>query len=101
MKLSKVYKAKTYEEAQKKCPKGYRIPKLWEVMKLGEEKHKKIMKTEEGSWIFFWSSSEHLGEQGVLIRDWYSDLGARYWDLVYSDADGRVVYVKEEEHEPE
>jgi len=89
MRLSKVYKAKTREEAIKLCPKGYRLPEIWELVKLACEGNKKIFDTEKGSWIFFW------GKTHRLCRDIYGCWGADLGSPFYSDADGRVVFVKD------
>lgn len=96
MKLSKVFKAKTYEEAQKLCPKGYRIPEIWELVKLACENHPIIVDTEKGDWIFFWSSTKYR-DFGVRRVDrgggggWVGGWG----DLAGSDDAGRVVFVRE------
>lgn len=96
MKLSKVYKAKTYEEAEKLCPRGYRIPKIWELVKLAEEKNKKIFETEKESNIFFWSSSLDGNGLHRLSRGRYCYWYAIWYYLYSSNKDGRVVYVKED-----
>lgn len=100
MKISKVYKAKTFEEAKKKCPKGYRLPEIWELVKLACEGEKKIFKTDKGKFIFFWSSSLYRKHSvRRLYRDWGGSWGA-YWGAYWGGLDdsyayGRVVYVKE------
>jgi hypothetical protein len=99
MKLSKIYKAETYEKAEKLCPKGYRLPYLWELFKLLQEgKGKKILDYEKGEWRAFWTKKDELKPfcLRVLVRNGYSGLGAGGRDLVGSYAGGRVVFVKGE-----
>ena len=90
MKLSKVYKAENLKEARKICPKGYRLPKIWELVKLACEKNKKIFDTEECKWIFFW------GETHRLARDINGDWNALWYDSFNPNANGRAVFIKEE-----
>lgn len=97
MKLSKVYKAKTFKEAKSLCPKGYRMLKLSELVKLAEDKHEIIFDTEQGDWIFFWSSTLY---KDISVRRLGRD-GDGYWgavwdDLAYSCEYGRVFFIKEE-----
>lgn len=92
-----IQKAETYQIALDNIPKGYRIPKIWELFELVYN-NKEIMEYEKGEWIFFWSSTKHRvynNHNSVLVRDWDSGLYAGYWDLVSSDADGRVIYIEE------
>ena len=97
MKLPKVYKAKTFEEAKELCPKGYRLPEIWELVKLACENNKKIFETEKEKWIFFWSNTKYK-DYGALRLYRYAD---GYWVAVWGDlddssGDGWVVYVKED-----
>lgn len=96
MKLSKVFKAKTYEEAQKLCPKGYRMPEIWELVKLACENHPIIVDTEKGDWIFFWSSTKYK-DFGVRGLDRYRGGGwSAGWNVLADSGDGgRVVFVRE------
>ena len=61
---------------------------------------KRFSKLNEFGLPIFEDSGKHTfysGNSGLrmLIRDRDSDLDARYWYLVYSDADGRVLVVRE------
>lgn len=97
MKLSKIYKAETFEEAKKKCPKGYYLPPRWELIKLLDEgKGKKLLNAEKG-YRFFWSST--IINDYVACAVLYVDRGWGSRDelLVRSDDYGRVVYIKEED----
>jgi hypothetical protein len=95
MKLSKVYKAKTYEEAKKLCPKGYRMPEIWELVKLACENNKIIFETEKDKWIFFWSGTIYRNTSVPrLSRGRYGYWVAYWYGLALSLDAGRVVYVK-------
>lgn len=96
MKLSKVYKAETYKEVQKKCPKGYRLPEIWELVKLACEKNKIIFETEKGNWIFFWSNKLDGDYYQRLNRLTDGDWDTGWYDIGDSYSDGRVVYIKED-----
>ena len=95
MKLSKVYKVKNYEEALEKCPKGYRMLEIWELVKLASEKNKVIFETEKGNWIWFLSKTK----KGDYFRRLSRDRGGP-WDAGWGgDLDDffggcRVVYQK-------
>ena len=94
MKLSKIYKARTYKRAKSLCPKGYYLPERWELMKLLDEgKGKKLMNAEEG-WRFFWSNT--VIRNLVACANLYSDgsWNSVYEGLVRSDDVGRVVFFK-------
>ncbi|MBU0978073.1 MAG: hypothetical protein KKD18_06655 [Nanoarchaeota archaeon] len=97
MKLSKVYKVSSFEEAKKLCPKGYRMLEIWELVKLACEKNKSIFETEKGSWIWFLSKTQ----EGHFIRRLYrlrgGDWGAG-WDGSLGDFNEpcRVIFMKEE-----
>ena len=97
MKLSKVYKAKNYDEAVKKCPKGYRMLEIWELVKLACEGEKKIFETEKDRWLAFWSKTLY-GDYGArrLSRNRYGYWGAYWGNLSNTEAGGRVIYVKED-----
>lgn len=94
IKLSKVYKALNYEEALKLCPKGYRIPEIWELVKLACENNKVIFETEKGKWIFFWSDTKYRNNDRRLLRYRYGNWSADWDNLDYSNENGRVVFVK-------
>lgn len=102
MKLSKTYKAETYEDAEKLCPKGYRIPFLWELIKLAQEgKLKKLLNEEDGKFRMFWTMKTaeenslrvFVACAGLCVgRFWYSGIVR----LGHSYGSGRVVFVKVE-----
>ena len=97
MKLSKVYKVSSFEEAKKLCPKGYRMLEIWELVKLACEKNKIIFETEKGSWIWFLSKTQ----EGDFIRGLYrsrnGSWGANWNDYLDYFGEGcRVIFMKEE-----
>lgn len=97
MRLSKIYKVKTYKEAEKKCPKGYRPPYLWELIKLIQEQPKLLIPKE--GWVLYFTKQTEADKKRNIFRGayllengyWYSD--SNY--LGYSSGNGRVVYVEE------
>lgn len=96
MKLSKVYKARTFKEAKKLCPKGYRMLEIWELMKLACEKHPIIFDTDKDKGIFFWSSS--LIRQDIILS-LYRDVDGfwlAFWDCLSNSGDfDRVFFIKD------
>lgn len=101
MKLSKIYKAKTYQKSERLCPKGYRMPYLWELIKLIEEgKGENILNHEKGEWRWFWCKQNKNDKKEKIIHGLgrYTDGSwlALWYDLAYSNADGRVIFVKED-----
>jgi len=98
MELSKIYKAKTYEEAEKQCPKGYRMIYLWELIKLVEE-GKEIFNYEKGFYRYFLCKQNKQDKKAKIVRrldrdsdgSWY----ASWSDVLDSDDYYRVVYVRE------
>lgn len=97
MKLSEVFNAESFQEAKDKCLKGYRLPEIWELVKLACEKNEAIFETEKGNFIFFWSNTlvgdnraRKLGRYRYGV--WYANWGG----LSDSDVGGRVVYFKDE-----
>ncbi len=97
MKPSKVYKAGTYKEAEKLRPKGTRIPKIKELVRLAYKRNKNIFETESGKRIFFWSSTRNLSGIRVLGRGKYGGWGTKWRSSHYSGSRGRVVFMKGEE----
>ena len=96
----KIIKAETYQEAEKNCPKGYRMLYLWEMMKLIEEGNgKKILNYEKSRWRIFWGkqSKEDVKNEIVyrLDRDVWGYWSAYWYDLPGSYENGRAVYIKE------
>lgn len=94
MKLTKPIKVTSFKEAQEKCPKGYRLLHLWELVKLAEEKHPVIFETEKGKWIWFLSGFVEDEIVRWLARrrgGWDAGWLGRLGDF---DEGCRVVYVK-------
>lgn len=94
MKITKPKICKSYEEAIDGCPKGYYLPKLWELIKLQEEKGD-FDNIEKGKWISFWTSTlyKNIGARR-LGRDVDGGWDASWVSLANSDDNGRVVYFK-------
>ena len=84
--------AHSYDEAEKLCPKGWRIPKIWELIKIHTESNL-IENYEKGQFRIFWSSTK--GEYGVRRL---GRCGGGVWfardDLRGSGSGGRVVFVR-------
>ena len=92
--ITKPIKCKTYQDAEKNCPKGFRLPKRWELFKIFENM-KNRKKLSNGEYMFFWSSiiennyCKGLYLYRYLIVFSYNDI------LVNSFSYGQVIYVKE------
>lgn len=89
-------KASSYKDAEKLCQKGWRLPMLWEIIKLlqSEDKHF-ILDYEKGEWRYFWSLKENNSVHRVFRfrgGSWNA-----YWDDSLDDCneDCRVVFVRE------
>ncbi len=97
MKLSKVYKAKSFGEAEALCPEGYEMLEIWELFELAAKNHPIIFETEKEKWIFFFSKTRYKDDSFcVVIRN-----GDGYWyagwsGLDDSDVDGRVFFKEKE-----
>jgi len=93
--ITKPKVCKTYEEA-KKCPKGFRLPKRYELFKIFEkmENRKKLT---DGDYMFFWSDLIEGNCVKGLCFD--GDFGVCSGDVSLADSGdcGRVVWIKEEE----
>lgn len=96
-KYSKVFKAETYKEARKLCPKGYRMLEICELVRIGREEHPIIFDTEKGKCISFWSSTKTKNGVHRLYLNRNLDVDTNYGDLTVSSGDGRVFFVKVEE----
>lgn len=92
--ITKPKVCETYKEA-KKCPKGFRLPKRWELFKIFEkmENRKKLT---DGGYMFLWSDSVEDDYVKGLCLYRYLIVGS-YIDILASSNDsGRVVWIKEE-----
>lgn len=89
-------KAKTYKEILKKCPKGFRIPEIWELIKI-HLKSNIIKNHEKGKWLYFWSSTiDDSGVRGLCLD--YDGRFGKSWgeDFDESGAGCRVIYIKDD-----
>ena len=79
----------SYDEAEKLCPKGWRIPKIWELVEIYLTSGL-IKGYEKGTWRMFWADGVRR-----LCRSSEGFWGA--YDGSRNSFDcGRVVFVKEE-----
>ncbi len=70
MKL-KIIKVDNYEDAVKKCPKGYRMLRDWELLKEARENKKSPLRY-NGNYRFFYALKEGKYYTGLLSY-WYGD----------------------------
>ncbi len=91
--VTKPVKAETYDKAKLLCPKGFRLPKRWELFKILEDMENRNKLTDK-YWMFFWTSTiEDNYVKGLyLYRD--LDFSSRNEGLSYSSEDGRVAFVR-------
>lgn len=85
----------SYTEAEQKCPKGFRLPEIWELVKLYLATDY-LKEYEKGNWRWFLSSTKEGTGVRRLNRDRDGDWLAGWSD----DFDGfgedcRVCYVRE------
>ena len=84
--------AKEYNEI--KIPKGWRIPKIYELMKIYIESDV-LKEYETGDFIIFWTCDEY----NYGVRRLYRNYVVGGWGCPrgrFSSSCGRVVFVKEE-----
>lgn len=95
LEITKPVVCKTYKEAKNNCPKGFRLPKRWELFKIFEDK-KNRKRLSDGKYMFFWSSLIEDGYIRSLYINGYCYLNSSGCGTGRSDDDGRVIYIKED-----
>ena len=99
----KIIKVKNYAEAEKKCLKGFRIPYIWQLIKLIQEgEAEKFFKYEKGKDRYFLTkqSKRDVKKKIVrgLLRDRDGDWDAGWYGVLDCFGDYcRVVYLENEE----
>lgn len=95
---TQIIKISSYKEAEEKCPKGYRIAELWELVKLMQETDE-LLNYEKGEWRYFVAKQTKDDKNKKIVRRLDRD-GDCLWGVLWDDdlddfyEDCRVVYVK-------
>lgn len=85
----------TYKQALKKVPKGYRIIKAWELLKLYDENRKALKDIPRGEYFFTYGNKEYYRTCWLNNFDDDSGFGAVGWGVDNSNCRLRgVVIVK-------
>lgn len=95
MEITEPIKVSSYKEAEDKCPKGFRIPMMWELVKMMQETDY-LLNYQKGESRFFISKKN----ENNIVRGLFLYCGGGWSALWYSLANsldyGLVVYLKVE-----
>jgi len=79
-----------------KVPKGWRLPELWELFRIAQF-DREFLKLKDWNWYF--ANQTKKDKKNKIIRGLYLgrnlDLGSFWGDLGSSNANGRVVFVRD------
>jgi hypothetical protein len=88
----------TYDEIV--VPKGWRLPFLWELVRLVQSEYSDwILDYEKRCFRYFYTkqTKEDISKNVVqwLYRNGVGHWDASWYSLLYSNSDGRVIFVRE------